>query len=423
MRIRRPKLLVGTLCGVALLTASGCSRQDDADALALSGGQSLRDRAAALQPDVERLSGLPAREALRLGVRSRDELEAYLKQELAEQFAGNRIRHLVRVYSRLGLVPESLDLEPLLSRLLLEQVVGFYDPASDTLFIVDGVSADQLDAVLVHEMVHALQDQYVDLDSLITETRSRNDSGMAAQAAIEGHATLVMVEWMMEQLGSSLDLTQLPLLGETLGDGSLGGADAEMPELARAPAIIRQQLLFPYAAGLDFVQVRWTGPSGRTPPLGENMPATTEQILHPGQFGTKRVRVPAPLRFDRTPSDDWVEVYRDGLGEFDIRLFLREFLLGRDVADQAAAGWDGDMYRLLDGPQGESLVWISRWDTPNDAREFAVAVERAFQVRYQDEQGRAVSVRRLDELIVLVVDVPSVLRPGLPSSAVSYVEE
>ncbi|MEE8487223.1 MAG: hypothetical protein V3S56_03565, partial [Gemmatimonadota bacterium] len=186
---------------------------------------------------------------------------------------------------------------------------------------------------------------------------------------------------------------------------------------------IRQQLLFPYAAGLDFVQVRWTGPSGRTPPLGENMPATTEQILHPGQFGTKRVRVPAPLRFNRTPSDDWVEVFRDGLGEFDIRLFLREFLLGRDVADQAAAGWDGDMYRLLDGPQGESLVWISRWDTPNDAREFAVAVERAFQVRYQDEQGRAVSVRRLSELIVVVEDVPSVLRPGLPSSAVSYVEE
>jgi hypothetical protein len=68
-------------------------------------------------------------------------------------------------------------------------------------------------------------------------------------------------------------------------------------------------------------------------------------------------------------------------------------------------------------------VWISRWDTPNDAREFAVAVERAFQVRYQDEQGRAVSVRRSDELIVLVEDVPSLLPPGLPSSAVSYVEE
>ncbi len=422
MRTRHPKLLVGTLCAVSLVTVAGCSGQDRTDLSVLPGEQGLRARAAELQPDVERLSGLPAREPLKLGIRSRDELEAYLKQKLAEQFAGNRIRHLVRVYARLGLVPESLDLEPLLSRLLLEQVIGFYDPASDTLFVVDGVSADQVDAVLVHEMVHALQDQYVDLDSLIEATRDRNDAGMAVQAAIEGHATFVMVEWMMEQLGSTMDLTQLPLLGETLGDNPFSAAGVEMPELEQAPSLIRQQLLFPYTAGLDFVQVRWRGPSGRAPPLGVSMPVTTEQVLHPGQFGTERVRSPAPLQFDRLPPDDWAEVYRDGLGEFDIRLFLREFLLGRETADQAAAGWDGDTYRLLEGPLGESLVWISRWDTPNDAREFANAAERAFRVRYQGEQGRAVSVRRLGELIVLVEDVPSALRPELPPAAASFVE-
>lgn len=410
--------LAGVVVALATVAAVACSPGSST-----GGGGSLTARAADLQPDVERLSGLPSREPLMLGQRSRGALEIYLKDELAEQFAGDRMRNLVRVYARLGLVPESLDLEPLLSRLLLEQVVGFYDPASDTLFIVDGVPADQLDAVLVHEMVHALQDQYVDLDSLITETRSRNDAGMAAQAAIEGHATLVMVEWMMEQLGSSLDLSQLPLLGETIGDNLSGAAGVEMPELAQAPAVIRQQLLFPYMAGLDFVQVRWTSPSGRTPPLGDAMPATTEQILHPGQFGTERVRAPAPLRFDRTSPEGWAEVYRDGFGEFDIRLFLREFLPGRDVADQAAAGWDGDTYRLLEGTLGESLVWISRWDTPNDAREFFDAAARAFRVRYEGDESRAVSVRRLRETIVLIEDVPSVLRSGLSPAASSFVEQ
>jgi len=408
---------LGLVCALSMVTAA-CSPESSAGS-----EQGLRARAAEFQPDVERLSGLPAREPLKLGVRSRDALEVYLKKELAEQFAGDHTRHLVRVYARLGLVPDSLELEPLLSRLLLEQVVGFYDPASDTLFVVEGAAPDQVDLVLVHEMVHALQDQYIDLDSLITATRFDNDAGMAVQAATEGHATFVMVEWMMErQLGGSVDLTQAPPLGETLGDNPFS-AGGDMPELEQAPVVIREQLLFPYMKGLEFMQVFWGGPSGRTPPLGESMPATTEQILHPGKFAISGFEPTVPLRFDRTPPDDWVEVVRGGLGEFDIRLMLREFLPARDLADQAAAGWDGDIYRLLDGPQGESLVWISRWDTPNDAREFADAAERAFRVRYEGEQGRSVSVRRLGERIVLVEDVPSVLRPGLPPAAVSYVEE
>ena len=383
----------------------------------------LRQRVAELQPDIERLSGLPGRAPLRLGVRSAEDLKAFLNAELAEQFEGDRVHHMTRVYARLGLIPPDLDLEPLLGRLLLEQVVGFYDPATDTLFIVEGVSQDLVDGVLAHEMVHALQDQYVDLDSLVGATRDQNDSGMALQAALEGHATFVMMEWMMaRQFGSPVDLTEVPPLGETLGDNPLSALGADMPELESAPAIIRQQLLFPYIAGLDFVQVRWGGRSGRMAPLGDHLPTTTEQILHPGLFGTDRVRTPAALSFDREPPEEWTDVYQDGFGEFDIRMFLREFLPGREMADQAAAGWNGDRYRLLDGPSGESLVWVSRWDTPNDAAEFAEAARRAFRVRYEGTADRSVSVRRLDDRVVRVEDVPAALRPGLPPAAVSYVE-
>jgi hypothetical protein len=406
---------------VAVLAAAGCAPSDRA-ASSIDTEEALRARAALLQPEVERLSGLPARAPLRLGIRSSADLEAFLQEELAEQFEGDRVLHLTRVYARLGLVPADLDLEPLLGRLLLEQVVGFYDPATDTLFVVDGVSPDLVDGVLVHEMVHALQDQYVDLDSLVRATRDANDAGMAVQAALEGHATYVMVEWMMGQLGLPVDLTQGPLLGETLGDNPLGALGTEMPELESAPAIIRQQLLFPYVAGLDFVQVRWRDQSGRTPPLGDNLAMTTEQVLHPREFGTDRTRPPAPLRFDRQIPDEWSDVYQDGLGEFDIRLFLREFLAAREAADEAAAGWDGDRYRLLEGPSGESLVWISRWDTPADAAQFADAARRAFRVRYEGDEGRSVSVRRLGERIVRIEDVPTQLRPGLPPAAVSYSE-
>lgn len=403
---------MGHLRAIAtLLLTTGlvaCSADASAGGAESDADTELRARAAELLPEVERLSGLPARQSLRLGVRSRADLEAFLERELEEQFADERMGNVVRAYARFGLVPDTLDLEPLLSRLLLEQVAGFYDPESDTLFVVEGISDELVDGVLVHEMVHALQDQYVDLDSLVEGTRSRNDRGMAVQAAVEGHATFVMYEWMLGQMtGGSVDLSRMPRLSESLDSEALASAGVEMPELQQAPAVIREQLLFPYVSGLDFIQVRWAGADGRVPPLGDALPMTTEQILHPERWGASEVDPPAPLVFAAAASEGWSEVYSDGLGEMDTRILLREFLTDRDRADAAAAGWDGDVYRLLEGPGGEVLVWVSRWDSESEAAEFSRAVERALEARYRGVPGRQVVVERVGGRSVRVVDVPA----------------
>lgn len=403
------RILAGVVCLGGLSALVGCGDADavpgNATADTLSADSALRARSQELLPAVERLSGLPARQPLKFGVRSRESLERFLRRELQEQFADERIGNLVRVYARLGLVPDTLDLEPLLTRLLLEQVVGFYDPASDTLFVVEGVSDELVEGVLVHEMVHALQDQYVDLDSLVDASRDRNDEGMAVQAAIEGHATAVMYEWMLrEMMGHDIDISSLPRLSEQFDTEALGSAGLEMPELEQAPAIVREQLLFPYVAGLDFLQVRWGGPNGRVPPLGDALPRTTEQILHPRRWGAPETAAPPPLAFASELPLGWTEVYRDGMGEADTRLFLREFLPDRDRADAAARGWDGDVYRLIEGPDGEVLVWVSRWDAAREADEFAAAVRRAFDARYASDEMRIVTVERLGEREVRVVD-------------------
>lgn len=413
-------LVVANACGPAQESASVADRTSSSPP---SAEETLRARASVLLPAVEDLSGLPAREPLRIGVRSKEDLEAFLVAELAEQFDGDRIRHMMRVYARLGLVPDELELEPLLRRLLLEQVVGFYDPASDTLFVVDGVASELVDGVLVHEMVHALQDQYVDLDSLTEANRDANDASMAVQAALEGHATFVMLEWMMgEQLGSPIDLTLVEPLGKTLGENPAALLGSEMPELTGAPTVIREQLLFPYVAGLDFVQARWGSDDGRVPPLGESLPTTTEQILHPAEFSSERSAAPSRITFDAGPPDGWVVAYEDGLGEFDTRMFLREHLRDRQLADNAAAGWAGDRYRLLDGPDGESLEWISRWDTESDARDFAAAAQRAFRARQDGASDRSVSVRLIAPDMVRISDAPSSLSALRPSGTATYID-
>jgi hypothetical protein len=289
--------------------------------------------------------------------------------------------------------------------------------------VVEGVAEDQVETVLVHELVHALQDQYVDLDSLMSANLEANDRSRAAQASLEGHATFAMLEWQMSRLmGGDADLTQLPGLDGLLGDDPLAAAGLEMPVLAEAPALIRESLLFPYLGGLVFIQSHWRGEWGRVPPLGEEMPVSTEQVLHPERFSPGSRDVPTAVSHPDPLPAGWEEVLTDGLGELETRLLLREFLPDRDSADRAAEGWDGDRYRLLDGPAGEALVWITVWDTERDALEFEVGIAAALDHRYggdAEAAGRRIEVERavrFSRPVVIVRDLPTDTRDLAPGA-------
>ena len=48
--------------------------------------------------------------------------------------------------------------------------------------------------------------------------------------------------------------------------------------------------------------------------------------------------------------------------------------------DVAAAGWGGDRYALINGPNGAyALVILTTWDTPADATEFSTAATQAIR--------------------------------------------
>ena len=58
-------------------------------------------------------------------------------------------------------------------------------------------------------------------------------------------------------------------------------------------------------------------------------------------------------------------------------------LLRKHGGKSAAAGWDGDRYAVFEGPKDRlGLVWLSTWDSEDDAREFTAAY-----IRYQTVQG------------------------------------
>jgi hypothetical protein len=344
--------LVAACVGAAVGAAEGGAQQSPAPRV-ISSDPALVELASELLPDLVARSGLELRGPVRLERRSREQLIRYLQAKLDEELPPDEARATVDVYALLGLVPPDLDLRSVLLGLYTEQVAGFYEPDSTALFVMDDQPEAALQGLLVHELVHAIQDQNADLD-VLTERELGNDRTTAAQAAIEGHATLVMLEHLTEQMaGMPIDLGQIPDFASQMRP-LLQGMSSQFPALAGAPRIIQEALLFPYLEGTSFVQALWAR-SGRTgervAPFGELLPESTEQVIARGAGNE-------PVELELSVSDPRI-VRQDGLGRLELGIFLEEH--GADAA--VADGWEGDRYVLVQLPDGtRALGWYAVWE-------------------------------------------------------------
>lgn len=334
-------------------------------------------------PALERLANLEAKRPPVIQETDHQHLRSYLLERVEEVYPGDLLERMSRAYVWLGLLPDTLDLRSLLVGLYEEQALGFYDPKRDVLYVRRDAPRDALTAILAHELVHALQDQHVDLEALV-RSREHNDRHTAAQAAIEGHATLVMYAWQTEAAtGQPLSFDQLPDLGPLL-EQTTALSTGQMPVYAASPRFIQESLLFPYTSGTEFVQRLWRRNGDRPRPFGSRLPTTTEQVLHGLEAGPGTA-----LRVGRAPAG-WTLVYDNDLGEFEMRLFLQAHVAVGGQA-RAAAGWAGDRYAILAGPSGTdtAFVWATVWDSEVDAAEFEAAYREAFHSRFGGAAGGA----------------------------------
>ena len=383
-----------------LLTGLGCGESGD-DALVTSSDPGLASIAVRLLPDLAAGSGMELRSPVRVERRSRVDLERYLEFKIEEEFPEDRAEFLSAAYGLLGLVPPDMDLRSTIKGLYLEQVAGFYDPDSTTLFVLDDQPDEAIESLLVHELVHAIQDQNTDLDA-ITDPGLSNDRRVAAQAAIEGHATLVMFEFLMRQQGQAVDATEGPNFSANLGP-ALVAAQKESPALAGAPVILQESVLFPYRGGLAFVEALWRERGGRPPPFGSDLPGSTEEILHPEDF--VRGQRDSLQRIELSVGDGWSRLYEDTLGELEVGILL-EMVGGSRTS---AFGWGGDRYVLLaDGDGHHSLAWFSLWDTEEQRDRFVRELEPRLSAFPSQASLTAMEIGGLPATRLLVGDVPDV---------------
>lgn len=385
MTLRLPRLSVRLVALAALgLIASACRERPGEE----GAGPHARVVAESIE-QIERGTGLEFKRPPVLEVHSKEQVREFLLQRFNEQSPAGELAAEEQVFKTLGLIPPDMDYRRFLLDLLSEQIVGYYDPRADKLYVVDGQPRDQTNIAIAHELIHALQGQYVNLDSL-QEVTGNVDRQLAVQSVLEGQATF---EQMSAMAGGDISL-RIPGGWDQIRR-TIREAQTEMPLFSNAPLVIQESLLFPYLSGADFVH-RFKAQRGRTSPL-EDLPVSTEQVLHSrAYFGETRdvpsvVTLPAPSLGEK--------VYENGIGEFGTRIFFYEHTNDQNTAVQAAMGWDGDRYVLTRTPAGHAIAWVSVWDSAVDAAEFASAMGETVMRRYGGtpsvaEGATAGSVRR-----------------------------
>ncbi len=415
VRVARRALLA------AVAAAWACSRE--------AAPRTAVEQAAALAPEIEQAVGLRFRTPPRIERRTRADVHEIVAATLATPDARAELAAQQTAYRRLGLIPDTLDLAALVGRTLDEQVAGYYDPRSKTLYLVDGIDSATTAQTLRHELVHALQDQHLNLDSVLTHPRDA-DADAAAHAALEGQA-------MWVQLGGGHDLaSRLPGGWDRVRQDIRANADRS-PQLSTAPLVVREGLFFPYLSGAELA--RQAAAAGRFDSLALRLPTSTRQVLHPEVYLTPRMAdqsstAPRLVRVTLPAPRTGTVTVGNTLGEFDTRLFLYQHTSDLGGAARAAAGLAGDRWAAVRTGGGDAFVWLTVWDSGVDAAEFFQGAGDAVAKRYEGARadstagggggvgstktfttaardgGRVVRVRALDvqgRPAVLYVDAPS----------------
>lgn len=266
---------------------------------------------------------------------------------------------LEQLLKSLGLIELDVDLFATFQSLIESGVVGFYDPDTGQLVVRGGDFDLYGQSILVHELVHAFDDQWFDLGR---DDFANDDAEYGYLAVIEGNATRVENLWragLSQQERTRLDQQEFSSL-----------SPEDMQRLLSLPQILLNLQLSPYRDGEVYVSnLANRGGEAAVDERFENPPESSESVLHPNDSadGLTIVELEPP------PVDGDV-VLDDRLGELVTRFWLGE---------RAADGWGGDRYIIWESGSETCTTVDYAADSDTDQLEIQNAAE-AWQQELSD---------------------------------------
>lgn len=352
-------------------------------------------------------SGYPIKSAVKRELVNQEQVRSYIKEKADEDEDRKRMERSEVVIKKFGLLPRDFDLMPFLISLMRDQVAGFYDTKRKTVHLLDWLPTESQKPVMAHELTHALQDQFIDLEKWIKQSRDLanksadsdaktlevDEESSARNAVSEGQAMLVLIEYILEPVGKTV--VGSPQIVEAMKAGM--DSTESSPLLAAAPLLLRESMIFPYRDGLGFAAevLRAGGRDKAFRGSLENPPANTHEILTPRDYLAGK-KIP-PLRLPNILPlvEKNYERYDVGtMGQFDIVLLAKQFA-NASLAESLSPKWRGGMYYAVKRKTKKdkkapvttadlALLYVSNWADEKSAKRFAEMYESSFKKRYSN---------------------------------------
>ncbi len=265
------------------------------------------------------------------------ELKQILRKKLVEDLPAPFPRYAASL-AAVGFFDPEPGLEDKLTELYARQVAGFYDPEDKKFFIVPertaeaaatapalGVSAGTLleDALLAHELTHALQDRRLDLVRRMKALKDSSDALLALEAFLEGEATVVMMDALLVELPpETKELFGKDTLSNMLSGLAAGTTNVEGSE--GVPDFFVKEMLFPYVSGTAWIEAKRSGGAGWAAVDANyaSPPATTAEILHPDRTRARAFLAPGDAPSGAEVPAGMRVLYADTFGEWMLATLL-----------------------------------------------------------------------------------------------------
>ncbi len=318
---------------------------------------------------MSRLTGLPIKSPVHKKIVSREEVQKILLHNLHTEYTPQEIHVQEGTLRAFGLISKDFDFQKFIINFYTEQVAGFYDPQTKTMYMADWIPPNMQGMVLSHELTHALQDQNFNLVQYMKAVKHDDDAEAARQAVVEGYATAAMFQTVLGDTPisamSSFDTVLGPLMRQQM---------TEFPIFSKAPFFFKLQALFPYIQGASFIakglrRKDWQGLNE----LFTSPPSTTKALYQPNVYfdhvALPVVKLPGKTPLSSVPGLKQLD--ESTMGELGCNELVGQFLSEEKAAADCAA-WMGDSYVVYEDPatQSYALLARTRWANADSALAF-----------------------------------------------------
>jgi hypothetical protein len=203
-------------------------------------------------------SGFPQHTPVKRQLISPADIEKRMREKLAKDEHAERFARTELTMKKFGLLPRDFNLKEFLIQMERKDIAAFYDDETKSISMVNTIPLQAQEAVLAHELTHALQDQNYDLrawaqphrkDARLDPLGDDDEAADARRAVVEGQATVVFTDYILARTGRSVQNT--PGFIYRMEDPTVK-ASIDTPMMHDAPMILRESGSFPYHEGLIF---------------------------------------------------------------------------------------------------------------------------------------------------------------------------